>query len=287
MALGILGGSGFYRMAGVSIRKEHVISTPFGEPSSPIFEVEYEGKTFFFLARHGVNHSYLPSEVPYRANIYACKQVGITHLVGICAVGSMHEEFHPGNMVVPDQIFDSTKGLRERSFFGEGIVGHVAFANPFCQQLREQLITLAQNQGNTVLNQGTYVCVEGPRFSSRAESHFLRETLRPVAIGMTAMPEALLAREAEISYAILGLGTDYDCWHQTEKPVQVEDVLEVIHANSERATRVVLALELPENRACSCQRAAKDAIMTPSHAIPDTTKKRLELLYGKYWSQQR
>ncbi len=284
--LGVIGGSGIYQMDGAKVVREHDIETPFGKPSDPVIETDINGRRVFFIPRHGKGHRLTPSEVNYRANIYALKKLGVTHVLAVSAVGIMKESIRPGDMVVPDQIFDRTKGVRASTFFGEGCVGHVSFADPFCSELRGVIISSAKANDARVHNGGTYVCMEGPQFSTRAESHFYRKTLEPSVIGMTGLPEAKLAREAELCYAILALATDYDCWHETEEDVSVEAVMSVLKANSELANRVVKKVSdlLATTSTCSCQHAAETAIMTRHDLIPGKTKEHLSLLYGKYFN---
>lgn len=283
--LGVIGGSGVYNMEGVHVIKEHRLTTPFGVPSEAVMEVEISGRSAFFISRHGRGHRHLPSDVPYRANIYALKQLGVTQILSVSAVGIMQEHIKPGDLIVPDQIFDRTKGIRPSSFFGEGCVGHVAFADPFCHGLSKIVGDAAEFCGAKIHRGGTYVCIEGPQFSTRAESQFYRTTLNPVVIGMTAIPEAKLAREAELCYSMLALATDYDCWHDSEEDVSVEAVLAVLKANSALANRVIArtAATAPQVASCSCQKCAQFAIMTDPAVIPPQTKERLQVLYGKYW----
>ena len=284
--LGVMGGSGVYHMEGVEIVAEHRLATPFGVPSDAVVETRISDQSVYFLPRHGRGHVLLPSEVPYRANIYAMKQMGVTHLLAISAVGIMRESINPGDMVVPDQIFDRTRGIRTSTFFGEGIAGHVAFADPFCGELRDLLLAAAKNSGVTAHDGGTYICMEGPQFSTRAESHFYRREVNATVIGMTALPEAKLAREAEMCYAMLAMGTDYDCWHEAEEDVSVETVVAVLKANAEHANQIVrtLAVQLPRTSDCDCLSAAQFAIITSPDAISSTAKERLSLLYDKYWT---
>ena len=284
--LGVIGGSGVYHMEGVEILAEHRLATPFGAPSDAVVETRISDQSVYFLPRHGRGHVLLPSEVPYRANIYAMKQMGVTHLLAISAVGIMREAIKPGDMVVPDQIFDRTKGIRASTFFGEGIAGHVAFADPFCDELRDLLMAAAKNSGVTTHDGGTYICMEGPQFSTRAESHFYRREVDATVIGMTALPEAKLAREAEMCYAMLAMGTDYDCWHEAEEDVSVEAVVAVLKANAEHANQIVrtLATQLPRTSDCDCLSAAQFAIITSPDAISSAAKERLSLLYDKYWT---
>lgn len=283
--LGVIGGSGVYQMDGVEIIKEHDLDTPFGKPSDKITEAKIEGRTVFFIPRHGKGHRLLPQEVPYRANIYAMKKLGVTHLLAVSAVGIMKEEINPGDFVVPDQVFDRTKGMRDSTFFGNGIAGHVTFADPFCDEMRSIAIKAAKTKGAKVHETGAYVCMEGPQFSTRSESVFYRDTLKPAVIGMTAVPEVKLAREAELSYAVIATATDYDCWHETEEDVSVEAVIAVLKANAEMANSIVkeVATSLPETSSAHSLSAAQFAIMTNPSLIPQKTKEDLELLYGKYW----
>lgn len=284
--LGVIGGSGIYSIPGLEITAEHEIETPFGKPSDAVAEAKVNGKKIFFLPRHGKHHSLLPSEVPYQANIWALKSLGVSHALAVSAVGIMQEEIKPGDFVVPDQIFDRTKSLRPSTFFGRGLVGHVAFADPFCEDFRKVAISAARNIGATVHGGGAYVCMEGPQFSTRAESHFYRKTLSPSVIGMTAVPEAKLAREAEISYAMIATGTDYDCWHESEGDVDVESVLKVLKENAEKARKAVFEVHkiLPSSTDWPSQSAAKFALITPAEQIPSKTKKDLGILYDKYWN---
>ncbi len=285
--LGVIGGSGLYQMNGVKVVGEHPLSTPFGEPSDVVIEGQIGSKSVFFIPRHGIGHRLTPSEVNYRANIHALKQLGVTHVLAVSACGIMKADIAPGDMVVPDQIFDRTKGIRASTFFGDGIVGHMTFADPFCDDLRQIIIEAARQNKATVHDGGAYVCMEGPQFSTRAESNYYRTTLAPAVIGMTGLPEAKLAREAEMSYGMLALATDYDCWHETEDDVSVDAVLAVLKANSELANSIVKTVAdlLPKETACDCQHAAAWAIMTRRDLIPERTKQRLNTLYGRYLNQ--
>ena len=249
-------------------------------------ETLVDGRTVFFLPRHGRGHRLLPSEVPYRANVHAMKSAGVTHLLAVSAVGLMKEHIRPGDMVIPDQIFDRTRGLRPATFFGDGIAGHVSLADPFCRgELTAGLAAAARESGATVHEGGTYVCMEGPQFSSKAESHFYRRAVDAQVIGMTAIPEAKLAREAEMCYALLAMGTDYDCWHETEEDVSVEAVIGILRANAELGCRIVrnLAGRLPAAVDCECHSAARFAVITAPEAISPQARARLRTLYGKYW----
>ena len=285
VCFGVIGGSGVYQVQGVEIVAEHDLSTPFGRPSDAVVEADVGGTRVFFLPRHGKGHRYTPSEVPYRANIHVLKQLGVTHLLAVSAVGIMQEQIKPGDMVIPDQIFDRTKDIRASTFFGDGLVGHVSLADPFCDELRQVVAASARACGATVHEGGTYVCMEGPQFSTRAESNFYRASLNATVIGMTAIPEAKLAREAEMCYAMLAMGTDYDCWHEEEEDVSVEAVIAILKANAELGNRVVLetAGQLPATSACACQEAARFAIITAPEAITAEAKQRLSTLYGRYF----
>jgi 5'-methylthioadenosine phosphorylase len=284
--LGVTGGSGVYEMEGVEAIAEHDVETPFGKTSDTIIETSIDGRSVYFLPRHGRGHVHLPSEIPNPANIYAFKTLGVTHVLGVSAVGIMKEHISPGDMIVPDQIFDRTRGLRRSTFFGDGIVGHVMFADPFCDELRTVTIQAAKDVGATVHDGGAYICMEGPQFSTRAESHFYRETVDPSVIGMTAIPEAKLAREAEMCYAIIATGTDYDCWHEGEEDVTVEAIIEVLHKNADTAKAIVkkTAAALPATSSCECLRAAQFAFITQPDKMPAGTKAKLDALYGQYWS---
>tara|TARA_A100001037_G_scaffold299979_1_gene326648 strand:- start:781 stop:1659 length:879 start_codon:yes stop_codon:yes gene_type:complete len=285
IALAVIGGSGVYEMSGVEVVAEHDIETPFGKPSDMIVETRIECRSVYFLPRHGRGHIHLPSEIPNRANIFALKTLGVTHVLGVSAVGIMQEHILPGDMIVPDQLFDRTRGLRDATFFGDGIVGHVMFADPFCDELRAIAIQSAKDVGVTVHDGGSYVCMEGPQFSTRAESHFYRKTLKPSVIGMTAIPEAKLAREAEMCYAIIATGTDYDCWHEGEEDVTVEAIIEVLHQNADMAKAIVkkAAGILPETSSCECLSSAEFAIITAPDRISEAARERLKPLYGHYW----
>lgn len=283
--LGVIGGSGVYQMEGAEVVAEHGLDTPFGAPSDAVVETRIGDRAVYFLPRHGRGHRLLPSEVNYRANIHALKQLGATHLLAVSAVGIMKEHIRPGDMVIPDQLFDRTRGLRASTFFGDGVAGHVSLADPFCEDFRQVLGQAAEACDATVHEGGTCVCMEGPQFSTRAESHFYRLAVDASVIGMTALPEAKLAREAELCYAMLAMGTDYDCWHEEEEDVSVESVVAVLQANAELGKAIVreLAGRLPEETSCPCQEAARYAIITSPEAVPAAAKERLSVLYGKYF----
>jgi 5'-methylthioadenosine phosphorylase len=286
--LGVIGGSGVYQMSNVKILREHVIKTPFGAPSDAVLEAELHGRTVYFLPRHGRGHRFLPTEVNYCANIFALKSLGVTHLLSVSAVGIMQEGIEPGFMVVPDQLYDRTKGIRRSTFFGDGIVGHVSFADPFCDEMRQVILKSAAAHTKKVHNGGAYVCMEGPQFSTRAESVNYRKTIAPAVIGMTAIPEAKLAREAEMCYAMLALATDYDCWKDSkDEQVSVEAVMAVLRANTELANRIIIetAKNLPATSQCECLESAKYAIMTHPEYMPAATCEKLAPLYGKYFKR--
>jgi 5'-methylthioadenosine phosphorylase len=274
-------------MKGVEVVDEHTLETPFGPPSDSVVETRIHDRPVMFLPRHGRGHRRLPSEVNARANIHALKQLGVTHVMAVSAVGIMQEQIRPGDMVVPDQIFDRTRGFRPSTFFGDGIVGHVTFADPFCAEFSQTLVSAARKCGATAHAGGTYVCMEGPQFSTRAESRFYRGAVGATVIGMTALPEAKLAREAEICYAMLAMGTDYDCWHETEGDVDIESVLRILENNAALANAAVreVARRLPVESDCACLSAARFAIITAPEAISDAVKERLQVLYGHYFER--
>ncbi len=280
--IGVIGGSGLYDIEGLKEIEEHDVSTPFGKPSDPIVVGTLEGKRVAFLPRHGRGHRILPSEVNVRANIYALKSLGVDRIIAVNACGSMKEEIAPSDIVIPDQIIDRTKG-RDSTFFGNGLVVHVSFAEPFCAELSEVLFEAAEAVGAKVHKGGTYVCIEGPRFSSKAESKMHRLWDVDI-IGMTAIPEAVLAREAEICYASLALSTDYDVWHETEAPVTAEMVVQTILKNVETAKNAIKEVvpRVPSERGCDCATALSVAIQTAKDRIPGRVKQELNLLVGKY-----
>ena len=282
ITLGIIGGSGLYDMAGLSNIEEQLPVTPFGQPSDPIVIGTLVGQRVAFLARHGKGHRISPSEVNYRANIFALKLLGVERIVSISACGSLREDYAPGHIVIPDQIFDNTKG-RERSFFGGGLVAHVGTADPFCPMLSEQLFEAVQSSGATVHRGGAFVTIEGPRFSTKAESNAFRQ-LGMSLVGMTASPEAFLAREAEMCYACMAHVTDYDVWHVSEAPVTVEIIIQILNKNTAMAQQAIGKLvSLPARReACNCSSALADALITARDKIPSETKEKLKPLTGKY-----
>ena len=282
--IGIIGGSGLYGMAGLTDVHEEKITTPFGEPSDPLVLGTLEGRKVAFLARHGKGHRILPSELNFKANIYAMKAVGVTSILSVSAVGSLKEEHKPTDFVVPDQFIDRTFD-RSATFFGDGVVGHVAFGDPVCPIVSDVFVKACEEVGVVGKKGGTYVCMEGPQFSTKAESRLYRSWGADI-IGMTNLQEAKLAREAEISYATLAMVTDYDCWFEGHDAVTVEQVIAVMHQNSANAQSVVKAAVrlMPADLSASpAQSAAKFAIMTDRSVIPAETKKKLEVLFGKYW----
>ncbi len=282
IAFAVIGGSGLYAMPGLTETEEHNLSTPFGKPSSPVITGKLAGRRVAFLARHGVGHFITPSEVNYRANIYALKSLGATRIVSISACGSLREDYAPGHIVIPDQIYDNTRN-RPRTFFGDGMVAHVGVADPFCGDLSGKVLAAVQATGATVHKGGSLVVIEGPRFSTRAESNTFRAWGMSI-IGMTAAPEAFLAREAEMCYATMAHVTDYDVWHVSEAPVTVEMVIRTLNKNTEIAQEALrlLARSLDDTRACECGQALASALITNPAVIPGETRQKLDLLVGKY-----
>ncbi len=280
--IGIIGGSGLYAMPGLVNVREERLETPFGEPSDAFVLGELDGKSVAFLARHGRGHTILPSELNFRANIYAMKMLGVERILSVSAVGSLKEEHKPTDFVIPDQFIDRTFA-RVGTFFGGGIVGHVAFGDPVCATVRSVFEEACAEVGVVGKNGGTYVCIEGPQFSTRAESNLYRSWGADV-IGMTNLQEAKLAREAEICYATLAMVTDYDCWREGHDDVTVEQVVAVLHQNADNGTKVVRAAiaAMPSERKCACADALKYAILTDRKAIPESAKGRLGLLLRKY-----
>lgn len=283
-SIGIIGGSGLYSMSGLTNTKEIRVKTPFGEPSDAIVLGTLEGKRVAFLARHGRGHRILPSEINYRANIYAMKLLGVERIISVSAVGSLQEELRPGEFLVPDQFYDRTKG-RKSTFFGDGIVAHVAFAHPTCGQVSGVLADSCVHQGVPVHRRGTYICMEGPQFSTLAEAHVHRQ-LRFEVIGMTNVTEAKLAREAEICYATIAMITDYDCWHPEHESVTASQIIATLNQNAENAQKVLREAvhELPEQRSCKCGSALQHALVTDMKLVPSATKKKLAAIIGKYIS---
>ncbi len=280
-ALGFIGGSGLYDIEGLTDRQEVEVSTPFGDPSDPIITGNLEGVRVAFLPRHGRGHRISPTEIPVRANIYALKSLGVERILSVSAVGSLKEELRPLDLVIPDQIIDRTKS-RVSTFFGDGLVAHVGFADPFCPDLRRDALDAAHGL-TTVHDGGTYVVIEGPQFSTRAESALYRSWGADV-IGMTALPEAKLAREAEICYATLAFVTDYDVWREAEEDVSVEMVVANLMKNVETARAIIrnVTTRVSAERKCGCGTALETAIITSRDLIPRDTRERLGLLVDKY-----
>ncbi len=287
--IGVIGGSGLYEMEGLTNLERVRVETPFGAPSDEYLVGHLGDAKLAFLPRHGRGHRVAPHEINFRANIHGMKQLGVEWIISVSAVGSMREEIRPGDIVIADQFFDRTKG-RPSTFFGDGVVGHVAFADPVCGALAEVLYRAAEGActeaGAHAHRGGTYVVIEGPQFSTRAESRIYRQ-LGVDVIGMTNLPEAKLAREAEICYATVALSTDYDCWHETEEAVSVSAVVATLQRNVALARAIVrrAAETLPAKRSCECPSAAEFAVMTDPAAIPPVARERLRLLYGKYWEK--
>jgi len=282
ISIGIIGGSGLYDMAELTDREERRISTPFGEPSAPYVIGTLRGKRVAFLARHGIGHRLMPSELDFRANIFGFKTLGVEYLVSASAVGSLKEEYKPLDLVIPDQFFDRTRG-RISTFFGRGLVAHVGFAHPFCRPLSDIAFGSASQAGATVHQGGTYVCMEGPQFSTLAESKLYRSWGMDI-IGMTNLQEAKLSREAEICYTTIALVTDYDCWHPDHDQVTVEMVIANLLQNARMAQQVIAGAvaALPFERTCECASALKHAIITRPDAVPEATRRELEPIVGKY-----
>jgi len=280
--LAIIGGSGLYSIPGLEDAKERAVDTPFGKTSAPIVTGTLEGQPVAFLARHGIGHHITPTEVPYRANIYALKSLGAERILSISACGSLREDFAPGHIVIPDNIYDNTS-RRERSFFGEGLVAHISVADPFCSDLSSQLESAVRAAGGVLHRGGSFITIEGPRFSTKAESNTFRAWGMSI-IGMTASPEAFLAREAEMCYTTMAHVTDYDVWHVSEEPVTVEMVIQTLNKNTALAQETIklLARNFKPNRECECDRALSTALITHKDAIPAETRKKLDLLVKKY-----
>jgi len=284
--VGIIGGSGLYEIDGLSDIREYNPTTPYGRPSSPLMLGKLEGMPVAFLARHGQGHRIAPSDINYRANIFSLKQLGVEWILSVSAVGSMREDVEPGHVVIPDQFFDHTKH-RINTFFGDtvapGVVAHAAFADPVCPILANMLSDVCEKQNLVVHRSGTYLCIEGPQFSSKGESRVYRQWGVDI-IGMTNVPEAKLAREAEICYSTIAMVTDYDCWHETHESVTVEAILETLHRNVSHAKKIIreAIMALPIDRNCPCESALKTALVTPKELVPLTTRRRLAPLLGRY-----
>ena len=282
ISIAIIGGSGLYGMSGLEDTKEYDLDTPFGKPSAPIVAGTLEGTRIAFLARHGIGHHIMPSEVPYRANIYALKALGVERVISISACGSLREEYAPGHIVIPNDIFDFTKD-RIRTFFGDGLVAHVGVANPFCGELSDQVEAAIRSTGATTHRGGMFITIEGPRFSTKAESNTFRAWGMSL-VGMTASPEAFLAREAEMCYSTMAHVTDYDVWHESEAPVTVDMVIQILNKNTQFAQDAIrnLVRNSKPERTCSCGQALASALITNPKVIPAETRNKLDLLVGKY-----
>lgn len=281
ISIGIIGGSGLYNLDNIKILEEVKIDTPFGEPSSKYVIGDLNGIKIAFLARHSIGHKILPSELNSRANIYGFKKLGVKSIIGISAVGSLREEIKPTDIVFPSQIIDRTKG-RVNTFFGNGIVAHVSFAHPFCNNLNKIFVESAKKLNITYHTDKTYVCMEGPMFSTKAESNFHR-LIGGDIIGMTAIPEAKLAREAEICYALIAMSTDYDCWREDEESVTVDMVIANLNKNIDTSKKL-LSMILPQinYNDCDCRKSLNNAIMTPKDLWPENTKNNLKEIIGRF-----
>ncbi len=280
--IGIIGGSGLYEIDGVTDIEQIEVDTPWGKPSDRLVKGVLDDVNLLFLPRHGKGHTIMPSEINFRANIYAMKKLGAEWIISVSAVGSMKEEIKPGHLFIPDQFIDNTK-KRVSTFFGDGIVAHVSMADPVCSVLAGCLSKASYDCGAVVHNGGIYICMEGPQFSTRAESELYRNWGVDV-IGMTNMPEAKLAREAEICYSTLALTTDYDCWHSDHDDVTVEDVIETLNKNVEMAKKVIKKVIsiIPGSRSCVCHDALKYSLITQKESISDEVKKKLNILVERY-----
>ena len=281
--LAFIGGTGLYQIDGLEIIDSVDIDTPFGKPSDSIVIAQLGDRKAAFLPRHGVGHRFLPTEIPVKENIWALKKIGVEKIVAISAVGSLKEEIRPRDLVIPNQIIDRTR-QRRNTFFGNGLVAHLGFADPFCMDLSELLYATVKDLGYRVHRDEIYVCMEGPIFSTRAESNMYRSWGGGV-IGMTAIPESKLAREAEMCYALIALSTDYDCWKEDEEDVTIEMIVENLKANTNAAHTVIKKLleTVPDKGSCGCQEAVQFAILTDKNLIPEDVKKKHALFYDKYW----
>ena len=280
--LAVIGGSGLYSMTGLKNAQEYKPATPFGKPSAPIIVGALEGQRVAFLARHGLGHHISPSEINFRANIYALKSLGVERIVSISACGSLREDYPPGDIVIPNQLFDFTRN-RKRTFFEGGLVAHISVADPFCPHLSGELFKAVTTTGASVHSGGDFITIEGPRFSTRAESNTFRAWGMSL-IGMTTSPEAFLAREAEICYTVMAHVTDFDVWHLSQQPVTVEQVIEILNRNTAIAQEAIrqLTRQLTPERPCECPQALAAALITSPKAIPPETRQKLALLVGKY-----
>jgi len=282
--LAVIGGSGLYAMPGLENKKEIEIDTPFGKPSAPIIVGELGGQPLAFLARHGIGHHISPGEINFRANIYALKKLGVESIVSISACGSLREDYAPGDIVIPDGLFDFTKGNREHTFFERGLVAHVGVPEPFCEVLSQRVYDAVVSTGGTVHKGGDFITIEGPRFSTRSESNTFRAWGMSI-IGMTTSPEAFLAREAEMCYAVMAHVTDYDVWHISEDPVTVEMVVAILNKNTVIAQDAInhLVSNLEQERGCGCGDALAAALITDPGVIPPDTRNKLGLLVKRFY----
>lgn len=280
--IAVIGGSGLYEMPSIADMQEFDINTPFGRPSSPVSIGTLNGYRIAFIARHGIGHFITPSEVPYRANIFALKSLGVERVISVSACGSLREDYHPGDIVIPNQLFDFTR-FRKSTFFEDGFVAHVSVADPFCPALSAQLLAAVDRAGGKVHASGALITIEGPRFSTRIESNTFR-TWGISVINMSTAPEAFLAREAEMCYAVMNHVTDYDVWHVSEQPVTVSMLIDTLNRNTKLAQEAVsnLLLYLSETDECDCSEALASAMITQPEAIPPDTKRRLFILIDKY-----
>lgn len=281
--VGVIGGSGLYQMEDLQVIEERIVETPFGLPSGPLVIGKIGNTVVAFLPRHAKGHRYMPTEINFRANIFALKLMGVEWVISVSAVGSMKEEISPGTMVIPTQFFDRTR-LRERTFFGEGLIAHVGMADPVCPELSRVLYDAAVSVGAPAQYGGTYLCIEGPQFSTRAESFIYRNWGVDV-IGMTNLPEAWLAREAELCYATIAMATDYDCWHESEEDVSADAVIALLKKNINVSRSIIRAalVRFPLERKCSCSNALAGSFITDPDVIPESTLKKLWPLVGKYF----
>ena len=281
--LAVIGGSGLYAMPGLENTQTYDIDTPFGKPSAPIIVGELEGRGVGFLARHGVGHPISPSEINFRANIYALKSLGVERILSVSACGSLREDYAPGDIVIPDGLFEFTKGVRAQTLFEGGLVAHVGVADPFCYHLSEQIYSAVVPTGAAVHHGGDFITIEGPRFSTRTESNTFRAWGMSI-IGMTTSPEAYLALEAEMCYAVMAHVTDYDVWHVSAEPVTVEMVIEVLNKNTEIVQQAIrnLILDLNPERSCDCSHALATALITNPDVISPKARLKLDLLVKKY-----
>ena len=280
--IGVIGGTGLYNIEGMTDIEEVSIDTPFGKPSDSFIIGKLEGTGIAFLSRHGRGHKLMPTELPNKANIYAMKSLGVEHIIASCSAGSFKKEIEPGHLLIPDQVIDRTR-VRDSTFFGNGIVGHIPFADPFCPVLSDILYESAKDTGTTVHKGGTFVVMEGPAFSTRAESRLYRSWDADL-IGMTTLPEAKLAREAEICYAVIGCVTDYDSWWKSAEAITVDVILGIMHHNVDTAKEIIKksVSRIPEKRECPCPTALQTAFVTSPEAMPEEQKKKLKMIFGKY-----